>query len=74
MQKLRRAADVVCVVVGLQNGLEFQPVTHQPLPHWFSDGGIDHHRLVPPCPDPDNVVLQHRQWLDSFALTWVAHR
>ena len=62
------------MVMGLQDGGELQLAIHQPLPHWFGDSGIDDDRLASPCPDPDDVVLQDWQWLDSVALTGVAHR
>ena len=62
------------MVMGLQDGGELHLAIHQPLPHWFGDSGIDDDRLASPCPDPDDVVLQARQWRDSVALTGVGHR
>ena len=60
-QQLRCAADVVGVVMGLQHGGQAQLPFFQPLPHRRRHGGVDHHGLRAPHPDPDHVVLEHRQ-------------
>ena len=64
VQQVWGAADVVGMVVGLQDHAQRQPPFHQPAADGGGDGGIHHSRLVSPHPDPDHVVLKHRQGME----------
>ena len=52
------SADVVGVVMGLQDGHKLQLPLIEPGRHRFIHRRVDHHRFISPDQDPDHVVLQ----------------
>ena len=62
------AADMVAVVVGVQDRHQLQPLLLEGSDHWLCHGRIDHHRLALALHQKDVVVAQYRNQPDAELL------